>query len=193
LPIFIDKGGKQNMATEWNLDQEVEKMISTNDSELLASYRFALYRESVINGSVEYIPMGLLQDITLQEYRMTQPIKEIGSLVPIYLPGPFQGSISLNKVLVFNEGIIAATHNDVSKLEMDLLQTFGKTTNFILVAFDPKEADLLNDITGFSASIVGKSRIEKAKIQDKSLNVSAGQPVVIESATFLFTKIEDIA
>lgn len=181
------------MATEWNLDQEVEKMISSNESALLTSYRFALYRESYVGGAVEYIPTGLLQDITLQEYRMTQPVREIGSLVPIYLPGPFQGSISLNKILIFDEGLIAATHDNVSKLEMDLLQTFGKYSNFILVAFDPKETDLLNDITGFGASIVGKTRIEKAKIQDKSLNVSAGQPVIVESATFLFTKMEDIA
>lgn len=181
------------MAKEWKLEQNVEKMISNNEANLLASYRFALYKEAPKSSTADPEPIGLLQNIQIQESRMNQPVSEIGSLLPKYLPGPFQGSLSLSKVLIFNESILSATHNNVNKLEMDLLETFGRATNFILIAFDPSDATKLNDMTGSGAKIVGKARIEKAKIQNKSLNITAGQPVVIESASFQFVKIEDIA
>jgi hypothetical protein len=176
---------------EWKLDQNVEKMLSPKESDLLSSYRFAI---AIDDGNGSQIAIGMLQDFQLQEARMNQPVSEIGSLLPKYLPGPFQGSISLSKVLLFEEGILSATHNDISGLEMDILSTFGKATDLYIYAFDPKTtsgADK-NNLTGSSASIVGKAKIEKAKIQNKSLNISAGQPMVIESASFQFVKITDV-
>lgn len=187
------------MAKEFKLSEHFKNIISTDEADVWASYRFALFRESYKNAFIDYKLMGFCQDIQLQEYRTTQVVREIGSLLTYYLPGPFQSSLSLNKILIFDEAIISATRDNVSKLEMDLFKAFGKSTNFILFAFAPKDGYKLNNTTGIDASIVGKVRMEKAriikeiKIQDKSLNIVAGQPVIVESATFLFSKIEDVA
>ncbi|GEM_PF-3137101 len=176
---------------EWRLDKNVEKMISEKDASLLTSYRFVLY----VYKDGEPIPIGLVQDVQIQEGRMNQPVGEIGSLLAKNIPGPFQGFLAINKILVFQESLISATHDlgpNGSNLELDLLQTFGRHSDFLLVAFDPDQPDELNTDSGVGANIIGRARINKAKIQNKSLSAIAGQPQVIESATFQFVDIEDI-
>lgn len=171
--------------------KHVDESISTTgflDSSNTVIYGAVKKSDGTIS---DFKPVGLIQSAGWQENKEVNKIYEIGSITPYMVPGRTQGALSISRLMISgNDFLNTIYHGTGAEIaQKDFIVSLADINIPLYLMFVT---------TGNKAKNETKSKVysrvfEECFITGRSESISAGQSIIVESASIIYSRISDAA
>lgn len=139
---------------------------------------------------LEMKPVGMIQSMSHSENKQLQQLFELGSSVPMIVPGHTNGSIQLQRVMISGKDLLNAIYNgpETDMTEDDIVRSIRDISR----PFDMMMAKypVLDDKVGTTA--LSTTLFRGCHIQSRNESISAGGVVVFEQMGLMYQYIPKV-
>jgi len=155
--------------------------------------------EQLAIAETDLFPIGIVQNVGIQQQKQINQLYELGSKEPFLIPGRTMAQIQLARVIFNGDNILAFLYNPESTGGLDENEDAGiegaNTKIYLNLASElfNKGIDIAIIVHDSEDEAVGAFIFRECYIQSHGMNISANQTIVAENISLRCKKVEGLS